>query len=65
MSVKCTNCSSENVVIAYCEDGEISHVTCNVCQHREPYYHITERGKEILRILLDSDSLQLTGEKYE
>jgi Zn ribbon nucleic-acid-binding protein len=54
---KCEECGSTNVKINYrskedIEEGLIESVDCLDCGHHEPYFHITERGKEVLKVLL-------------
>lgn len=50
--MKCNKCKSENVTVHRHEDGKIDFIDCNDCGHLEPYFHLTEQGKEVLRRLI-------------
>ena len=48
----CIKCQSENVDVSRHTDGQIDFVQCNDCGHIEPYFHLTKKGKEVLKELL-------------
>ena len=55
--IKCEECGSTNVKINRhhnddAEEGSIESTECRNCGHRTPYYQISKKGKEILKILL-------------
>ena len=51
--VKCEKCGSKDGNIHHQSDGKIGGFSCKKCGHHTVFYHITEKGKEILEILLD------------
>ena len=53
---KCEHCGSTEGSIIRHSDGEVSGFSCHKCGRHTSFYHITEKGREILRILLDPQS---------
>ena len=50
--VKCEKCGSTDGSVLYHTDGAVSKFSCTKCGHLTVYYHITEKGREVLRRLL-------------
>ena len=59
---KCEECGSDNGSGIYCKDpecgcgGELKYWSCKACGHMTSYFHITAKGREVLRILLSEES---------
>jgi len=54
---KCEKCGSDNGSGIYCTNeecgcGELKYWICKDCGHVTSYFHITKKGKEVLRVLL-------------
>lgn len=54
---RCEKCDSTNGHKSYCDGpvcgcGELKHFYCKDCGHTTHFYHITKKGKEILKILM-------------
>lgn len=50
---KCEECKSKNVVHTYHDDGGLSYLTCQDCQHITQYFRINAMGRKVLEELLD------------
>jgi len=51
--VKCEKCDSTDGNIHRHPDGEISGFSCKKCGHHTVFYHITEKGRKIIGLLLE------------